>query len=65
MVVGRALQQMLLSRYKDKIIVEEIVTPTQTGLFEVQIEGDKLAWSKLVSMKRCEIHFAKEYYSII
>ena len=42
----RALEQMLLAKYKEKIIVEEIPTLTDTELFEVQIEGGKLAWSK-------------------
>ena len=42
----RTLERDLLSKYHNRINIESSNTPDKSGLFEVQIENGRLAWSK-------------------
>ncbi len=47
----RALKDAILAQFPDKVEVEGEATPERSGKFEVQVEGGKLAWSKIESGK--------------
>lgn len=42
----RALEKALLAEFPSKLKISSEATPTATGLFEVLINDNKLAWSK-------------------